>query len=64
MGLVANFQVDVIYTESGSSLKLLNFTANILDLIDFDPNQNKMQPLSDPGELVLARGLVFSWSLS
>lgn len=47
MGLVANFQVDVIYTESGSSLKLLSFTANILDLTDFDPNQNKIEPLSD-----------------
>lgn len=36
MDLIANFQVDVICTEDGSSLKLGCFIANILDLTDFD----------------------------
>lgn len=47
MDIITNFQVDVIYTENGSSLKLGCFIANILDLTDFDQNQNKTQPVFD-----------------
>lgn len=47
MDLITNFQVDVIYTENGSSLNLGCFIAKILDLTDFEQNQNKTQPLFD-----------------